>query len=335
MTTTDAPPSAGIVVIGRNEGQRLVACLQVLRTQPRPVVYVDSGSGDGSLERARELADAVLPLDPSRPFSAARARNEGAALLHERHPELSYVQFLDGDCMMLPDWLEAAEGALRAVPSTAIVLGHLQELHPNASVYNRLCALEWLAPAGVIDNYGALGGIMMVRLSVFEALGGFNTDVIAGEDSEFGLRVGAAGHQVRKLDVPMAQHDADIHRFSQWWKRAVRAGHAIGQRAHLHGAGPQRDCARERRSTWFWGVALPLWVLLTLWPTRGASALLLGGYVLLGWRIWRSRRGRGDSPADSALYARFNLLAKFANALGLIKFQWNLMRGRYRIIEYK
>ena len=335
MAMSEQPIGAGIVVIGRNEGQRLVACLNVLRSQPRPVIYVDSGSSDGSLERARDLVDAVLPLDPARPFSAARARNEGAALLRQRHPHLSYVQFLDGDCLMLPDWLEAAEGALRAVPTTAVVLGHLQELHPNASVYNRLCALEWLAPAGVISNYGALGGIMMVRLSVFEALGGFNTEVIAGEDSEFGVRVGAAGLQVRKLDVPMAQHDADIHRFSQWWTRAVRAGHAIGQRAHLHGAGPQRDCARERRSTWFWGVALPLWVLVTLWPTRGASVLLLGGYAVLGWRIWRFRRGRGDSPSDSALYTRFNLLAKFANAIGLIKFHWNLARGRYRIIEYK
>lgn len=335
MAMPESSFAAGIVVIGRNEGERLVACLQALRRQPRPVVYVDSGSSDGSVERARELVDAVLALDPSRPFSAARARNEGAALLRQRHPELGAVQFLDGDCVMLPDWLEAAEGALRAVPTTAVVLGHLQELHPNASVYNRLCALEWLAPAGVIDNYGSLGGIMMVRLSVFEALGGFNPEVIAGEDSEFGVRVGAAGHQVRKLDVPMAQHDADIHRFAQWWTRAVRAGHAIGQRSHLHGAGPQRDCARERRSTFFWGIGLPLFVILMLWPTRGASLLLLGGYGLLGWRIWRFRRGRGDSPSDSALYARFNLLAKFANGVGLVKFYSNLVRGRYRIIEYK
>lgn len=337
MTPPEAAgvPAAGVVVIGRNEGERLVACLQALRAQPRPVIYVDSGSSDGSLERARPLCDAVLPLDPAKPFSAARARNEGAALLRQRHPGLRQVQFIDGDCLMQPTWLDAAEAALDADPKLAVVIGHLQEMKPEASVYNRLCALEWQSPAGLIDNFGALGGIMMVKLAVFEQLGGFRPEVIAGEDSEFGVRVGEAGLQVRKLDVAMARHDADIHRFSQWWTRSVRAGHAIGQRAFLHGDGPLRDCARERKSTWLWGIGLPLFVLLTAWPTHGLSLLLLGGYVLLGWRIFRFRRGRGDSAADAWLYTRFNLLAKLANGRGLLRFQWNRLRGRFRIIEYK
>jgi len=337
MTSPDAAMvvAAGVVVIGRNEGERLMACLQALRAQPRPVIYVDSGSSDGSVERARPLCDAVLPLDPAKPFSAARARNEGAALLRQRHPGLRHVQFIDGDCLMQPAWLDAAEAALDADPKLAVVIGHLQEMKPEASVYNRLCALEWQSPAGLIDNFGALGGIMMVKLAVFESLGGFRPEVIAGEDSEFGVRVGESGLQVCKLDVAMARHDADIHRFSQWWTRSVRAGHAIGQRAFLHGDGPLRDCARERRSTWVWGVGLPLFVLLTAWPTHGLSLLLLGGYGLLGWRIFRFRRGRGDSIADSWLYTRFNLLAKLANGRGLLRFQWNRLRGRFRIIEYK
>ncbi|HEV8691700.1 MAG TPA: glycosyltransferase family 2 protein, partial [Ideonella sp.] len=136
-------------------------------------------------------------------------------------------------------------------------------------------------------------------------------------------------------DVPMARHDADIRRFSQWWTRAVRAGHAIGQRAFLHGSGPLRDCARERRSTWFWGIGVPLVAVLAAWPTRGLSLVLLGGYALLGWRIFRYRRGRGDSAADSWLYARYNLLAKVANGVGLLRFERNRLRGRFHIIEYK
>lgn len=335
LAPTSRAQAAGVVVIGRNEGDRLVACLQALRQQPRPVVYVDSGSSDGSVGRARALCAQVVELDPARPFSAARARNEGAQALQALAPTVRYVQFLDGDCVVGPDWLAAAEAALDADPRCAVVIGHLQERHPEASVYNRLCALEWQSPAGPVDNFGALGGLMMTRLAVFTALGGFNTDVIAGEDSEFGVRVGLAGHTVNKLDVTMASHDADIHRFGQWWTRSVRAGHAIGQRAFLHGDGPLHDCARERRSTWAWGVALPLLSLLGAWPTRGVSLLLLGGYGLLGWRIARFRLGRGDSLADAWLYARYNLLAKFANAVGLLKFQWNLARGRYRIIEYK
>ena len=245
------------------------------------------------------------------------------------------MQFLDGDCFLQPDWLKTAEAALATDPNCAAIIGHLEERRPDASIYNRLMAIEWASPAGPLENFGNLGGIMMVRLSVFEALGGFRPEFIAGEDSEFGVRIGLAGHTVRKLDTPMATHDANMHHFSQWWKRSVRSGHAIGQRAHLHANGPLRDCARERFSTFLWGIALPILVLLTLWPTGGLSLLLLGGYVLLGWRIYRYRRRRGETRDDSWLYTQYTLLGKFANGWGLLMFFANQQRGRFRIIEYK
>jgi GT2 family glycosyltransferase len=344
MTPTDAPQpqpmpppaAAGVVVIGRNEGQRLMACLNdLLHQQHRPLIYVDSGSTDGSPDKARALGATVLALDPSRPFSAARARNEGAQALLRQHPALAYVQFLDGDCLVAAGWLDAAEAALRTDEHCAIVFGHLREKYPQASIYNLLCALEWRSPSGPVANFGHLGGIMMVRRSVFEALGGFNAEVIAGEDSEFGVRVGLAGHGARKLDAPMASHDADIHRFSQWWTRSVRAGHAIGQRAQLHADDASRDCAKERRSTWFWGVMLPVAVLLAAPATKGLSLLLLAGYLTLGWRIAKYRLSVGDDQREARLYAVFTVLAKYANGLGLMKYQFNRLRGRMRIIEYK
>ena len=340
MKPLDPSPSSarslsGVVVIGRNEGERLRACLESLQGQPWLVVYVDSGSSDGSVEVAKDRCSKVVELDPASPMSAARARNEGAATLTALEPGLAFVQFLDGDCTMQPGWLDAAESALVADSNCAVVIGQLDERHPNASVYNRLCSLEWASQPGELQNYGSLGGIMMARLKVLEELGGFRPELIAGEDSEFGVRVGLAGHTAKKIAKPMAIHDADIHQFRQWWLRSVRAGHAIGQRAWLHAAGPMRDCARERRSALLWGLALPLAVVLTAWPTGGWSLMLLGGYAVLGFRIHRYRRRRGDSTSDSWLYTRYTLLAKFAEALGLLKFYWNKLRGRFHIIEYK
>jgi glycosyltransferase involved in cell wall biosynthesis len=329
------PAMAGIVVIGRNEGRRLLAVLKDLLQQHRPIVYVDSGSSDGSADNARALGIDVLALDPVRPFSAARARNEGAQMLTDRHPALTCIQFLDGDCFMAPGWLDAAEAALLADDRCAIVLGHQREERPHASVYNLLFALEWRSPSGPLSNYGHLTGNMMVRRAVFESLGGFRPEVIAGEDSEFGVRAQLAGHAARKLDLPMTVHDADMHRFSQWWMRAVRAGHAIGQRAQLHGNGPLRDCAKERRSTWFWGVGLPLAIVLAAPATHGASLLLLAGYLTLGWRIARFRLSIGDDEREARLYAAFTVLGKYANGLGLLKYHVNRLLGRVRIIEYK
>jgi GT2 family glycosyltransferase len=329
------PAGSGVVIIGRNEGERLLACLRELLPQRRPLLYVDSGSIDGSVGRARALGVPVLQLDPSRPFSAARARNEGAQALLKQHPTLAFIQFLDGDCIIAPGWLDAAEAALHHDRSCAVVFGHLQERFPQASIYNQLCALEWRSPSGPVDNVSHLVGITMVRRSVFESLGGFNSDMIAGEDPDFGVRVSLAGHGARKLDAAMASHDACIYRFSQWWKRSIRAGHAIGQRAQLHAGDSSHDGAKERRSTWFWGLVLPTVIALAAPVTKGLSLLLVLGYLVLIRRVVKFRLSLGDTGREAHLYAAFTALGKFANALGLLKYHFDRTRGRIKIIEYK
>ena len=322
--------ACAIVVIGRNEGDRLLDCLESLRCVGALVIYVDSGSSDGSAARAHPICDQVVELDPERPFSAARGRNEGFAAAMLRSPNTQWVQFLDGDCTLSPAWMRAATDALANDDQRAVVIGPLQERHPEASVYNRLCALEWKSPPGDLTNFGSLGGILLVWASVFARLGGFNENVIAGEDSEFGVRVGEAGFKITKIAMSMATHDANIHRFTQWWTRTVRSGHATGQRFSLNGSGASRDCAREHRSIIFWGLALPAAVVLLAWPTRGASLLLLVGYLVLAQRVARYRLGCGDSATDANTYARFNVLGKLAEGVGLLKFQVNRLFGRSR-----
>jgi len=326
----------GIVVIGRNEGERLRSCLAALPLDLCPVVYVDSGSTDGSLQLAMAFGARGVALDMSLPFTAGRARNEGLRALLAMAPDVEFVQFIDGDCTLMPRWLDAAGDAMAADPRRAVVIGQLSERQPDASVYNRLCALEWASPPGDLRDYGALGGIMLVRVSAFRAVGGFNPQVIAGEDSEFGVRCGLAGHVVTKLGRIMAVHDADIRSFAQWWKRAVRSGHAIGQRARLNGDGPLHDCRRDLRSALAWGLALPGTALALAPPTGGASQrVAAGGFALLAVRVYRYRRRRGDTERDAWLYARYLVLTKFAQVIGLVRFELNALRGQFRIIEYK
>jgi GT2 family glycosyltransferase len=163
----------------------------------------------------------------------------------------------------------------------------------------------------------------MMRADVFRALGGYRPEVIAGEDSELGVRMALAGYKVTRIAGLMATHDAGITRFGQWWRRAVRAGHAIGQRSYLNGSSAMHDCVHERNSALFWGIGLPL---LALSAVPG-SLLLLCAYAALWLRVWRR--------SGSALYATFLLIGKFANALGLARFYLNKLAGRYEIIEYK
>ena len=332
---TDSIATIGIVVIGRNESQRLLLSLQSMQSSNCPLIYVDSGSTDHSVSIAKPLVDSVLELDPAKPFSAARARNEGFERLTSLFPALELIQFVDGDCELSEAWLEAAKQSMLSDTGRAVVIGHLQESNPDFSIYNRLCAMEWKSPVGDVKNFGALGGIFMVRTNVFRTLGGFNTNVIAGEDSEFGVRLSLAGYRVTKINHEMAIHDANMTTFAQWWTRSVRAGHAIGQRAHLNGKTTVKDCVRERKSTLFWGILVPLLALLLLIPTDGTSTLLLLAYIALALKVYLFRRKQSESISDAIVYAKFTVLGKLANGLGLLKFYFNTLKQRYEIIEYK
>ena len=85
------------VVIGRNEGVRLIRCLDSMkRADLRRIVYVDSGSTDGSIAEAESRGVEVLRLDLSVPFTAARARNAGLDRLRRQGGvRADLVQFID------------------------------------------------------------------------------------------------------------------------------------------------------------------------------------------------------------------------------------------------
>src|SRR5205085_11044424 len=259
------------VVIGRNEGGPLAPSLRSVQAGGLPVVYVDSGSNDGSPAVARDLDVPVVELDPARPFSAARGRNEGVREMLKHWPDTEFVLFLDGDCVLDPAFPEGALATFEDNPDCAIVTGHLSERAPEASVYNRLCAIEWRGPAGRMEHMNGLGGIMIARVSAFRDVGGFNEQAIAGEEPDLGVRLSLAGYSLVKIDQAMATHDAQILTFGQWWTRAVRGGHALAHRYARHGRTRFHDGRRELLSALFWGFALPAVVLLLLVPTRGLS----------------------------------------------------------------
>ena len=323
------------VVIGRNEGGRLLPSLQSVHAAGLPVVYVDSGSTDGSPAVAAKMGVPVVELDPARPFSAGRGRNEGLQEVLRLWPGIPFVMFLDGDCVLDAGFPAAAERAFDENPDCAIVTGHLAERHPEASVYNRLCSIEWASPPGLIRNMSALGGIMAVRVSMFLDVNGFNERAIAGEEPDLGVRLGLAGYAMIKIDHPMATHDAHMFTFRQWWIRAVRGGHALAHRFATHGNTHYREGRRELLSALFWGLALPLAILVLIWPTRGMSLLLIAAYGFIAWRVYRYYLRSGASPADAWLVSRFNIYSRFAHMIGVLRYCLNRLRGRFHIIEYK
>ena len=320
----------GIVVIGRNEGERLRCCLNSVLAPTRPLVYVDSGSTDGSVALASALGAAVHALDMRQPFTAARARNEGVRQLRNLSASIEFVQFVDGDCEVVAGWLAAATAFLDRHPDVAAVCGRLRERHPERSVYNLLCDLEWNTPVGEAK---ASGGIVMMRMTAWDQVHGFRDELIAGEEPELGVRLRAKGWRIWRLDTEMAWHDAAMTRFGQWWTRCTRAGFAYAEGVRLHGAPPERHWVREMRSALIWGMAIPLMLL--------ASGAAMAPWALLGFliyplqvlRLWLrgSTANRGRSAS-----AFFFVAGKLPESVGVIK-SW-LQRVRRRqatLIEYK
>ncbi len=318
----------GVVAIGRNEGKRLQACLASL--QGYLVTYVDSGSTDGSQAMAQEYGAKVVELDMSQPFSAARARNAGLIELRKTVPSIEFVQFIDGDCVIVEDWIETAYRFLDENPQYAVVCGRRREMSPNTSIYNKLCDMEWDTPPG---DAVACGGDALMRVAALEESGPFNHRIIAGEEPELCERLRNAGWKIRRLSTEMSLHDASMTTFSQWWKRSVRTGYGASLCSTEYGLAGFRRIAR---SAMVWGIAVPLAVLVLAPFTYGLCLLLLASYPVLCLRAYRYARERQFSLTDSRLYAFFCVLGKFPQAQGVLRFWWGKLRSKpSEIIEYK
>lgn len=326
VQTTVTKPIVGAVIIGRNEGSRLVTALDAARPQVDILIYVDSGSTDNSIEEAKARDAEVILLDTSVPFTAARARNAGFEALMQRSAAADYVQFIDGDCALHDGWIARAATFLDAHPDIAAVCGRRRERFPQATLYNRLTDLEWAASKP--GEVRACGGDVLMRTRPLQEAGGYNPALIAGEEPELCVRLRKAGWRIWRLDEDMTWHDADMTQFGQWWNRARRAGHAYAEGAALHGAPPERHYVPQLKRAVLWGLCLPL-VILCLLPLIGPWALALA-------LLWPLRVARLVHAGQDVQHATFLVLANFAEAAGVLTYVGRRLTGRQRhLIEYK
>lgn len=321
----------GVVVIGRNEGERLIRCLQSLSGKGLVVVYVDSGSTDDSMNEATKLGAQALALDMNVPFTAARARNAGFQHLMQISPNLKYVQFVDGDCEVVQNWIDQGVDFLDSHQQYAVVCGRRRERHPEHSIYNLMCDLEWDTPIGETK---ACGGDALMRVNAFREIGGYRVQLIAGEEPELCVRLRSAGWKIWRLDAEMVLHDAAMTKFSQWWKRNIRSGHAFAEGAYLHGAPPERHWVKESRRSLIWGLGIPVTIILSLLFCWQCGLIIILIYPLQLIRL--SIRNKNESKPHPWQLASFNLLGKFAELCGQLRFHYQRVFGKtMQLIEYK
>ena len=326
-------PRLSIVIIGRNEGDRLVSCLQSVGSicAEAELIYVDSASTDGSSQVAGDFGAQVIVLHGGIQ-TAARARNAGW-----QRALAPYVLFLDGDTILNQDFPAAALKVLESEPSAAAVWGHRRELHPEHSLYNRVLDLDWIYPAGITEY---CGGDVVMRLSALAEIEGYDPSLIAGEEPELCRRLRARGYRIVHIDFPMTRHDLNMMRFSQYWRRAERAGHAyaeISDRFRRSGD-PMwlRESNRNLLSGGFWigwlPVSLMVGALRSLWIIPWLALLPL----LSARSAWKARYKAPGQTMLLLLYGLHSHLQHIPILIGQLKYFLGRHSGEEpKQIEYK
>lgn len=329
-------PWLSVVVIGRNEGDRLERCLQSVKAMrgaegPVELIYVDSASTDDSVDRAAKLGARVLEVRPDRP-SAALGRNAGW-----REARSNFVLFLDGDTVLDPDFPAAALEEMKD-PAVAVVWGHRREIHPERSLYNRVLDLDWIYPPGVSDF---CGGDAVMRKASLEAAGGFDATLIAGEEPELCQRIRSLGQVILHIDRPMTGHDLAMTEWRQYWRRAVRAGHAYAEVSErLAGSEFPLWSAESRgnirRALILAGLLAAGVAAALIWQSFSPLVVALALYAVLilrtAWKSrWKSRNG-----LTLLLYAVHSQFQHIPIFLGQMGYRRDKRRGeKRRLIEYK
>jgi cellulose synthase/poly-beta-1,6-N-acetylglucosamine synthase-like glycosyltransferase len=325
-------PKLSVVIIGRNEGERLERCIRsaqgIAGWAPAEILYVDSGSTDGSCDLAARLGATVLALSPGA-FTAARARNLGW-----RHAAGDLILFLDGDTILNSDFPLAALAELQKDSTNAAAWGHRREICPCLSIYVRVLDLDWVyAPGETLY----CGGDVLIRRTALEAVNGFDETLIAGEEPEMCRRMRNAGWHIQHIDHPMTLHDLAITRFSQYWRRSQRAGYAFAAISSRFRGTPDPMWLADSRRNYVRGI---FWLISPI--AALAASIVLGSLLPLAfWLLlllafaartaWQSR-WKGASASTLFLFGVHSHLQQIPILFGQSQFLFNQNKA---LMEYK
>jgi cellulose synthase/poly-beta-1,6-N-acetylglucosamine synthase-like glycosyltransferase len=315
---------AGCVVIGRNEGERLGRALRAAVPCFAATFYVDSNSSDGSRELAASTGATVVALETG-PYTPARGRKVGLDELVKARPELEFVQFIDGDCLLEPDWVKIALEYLDEHPKVGAVFGRRREERVRESLYSRLMDIDWEHPPGSVTNFG---GDALVRTRPLLEAGSWSSDTINAEDIDASLRLRKLGYDIVRLATPMTLHDARMTRFGEYFRRAVRAGYGYLEVGLRYRHGPGRFLLRRAASALFYAGVVPVAVVVL--AVSRSIFVVVPLFLLLRVLVVTTlaARRRGADLGTAVTYAVFNLICKAGSLWGSLRFVLDRLQSR-------
>lgn len=253
MARRDSPALVSVVVPVLDEARWLPVQLEALAAQtythPWELVIADNGSGDGSLEIAKEWQPrfpvARIVHAPERRL-ASYARNVGAA---EARGE--FLAFTDADDQAEPDWLERMVAAALEGDVVAGDIGRHRLNAPRVAAWHPVPPRERALTGFRYLSY-ASGSNTGIWADVFRDLHGFDVERPAGEDIELSWRAQIAGYRL------VLAPDAIVNERYRTSVRELGRQHYFYGKAgpHLYqayrGHGLPRPRARDSARTYAW-----------------------------------------------------------------------------------
>ncbi|MEQ1929484.1 MAG: AAA family ATPase [Parvularculaceae bacterium] len=301
------------------------------------LVFVAQSSDQESIEAARRAGVDVVEV-ADRALTFGRARNAGYRQLKKRRPALNYVQFIDSDVALDPQWLSAAAKFMDRRPEVAAIEGKIRFENEASSVFARMAAIDANGESGETDTVGAN---LFVRADAFEGAGGFRGDLMVNETRDLCIRLRRRGAHIWRLDADMGIAGARSGGLAAHWESAVRRGFEFAHGAALHGAAPDRLFISERARALVWGALLPAMIVLGaiggalfavfLSPLTNpillaVGALAVGALVYL-IKFVVTAAGLGSRPAAWP-YAFWSTLGRTPEAAGIFRYFFGGARPR-------
>ena len=276
-----------VIVIGKNEGSRLDACLSsiksALRLLKHEIIYVDSRSTDDSIARAKAHGARCFLLSDER-TTAGLGRFVGT-----KEASGEYLLFLDGDMELMPGFCENAMMTLAARDAQG-VCGIREDVYmKNGKIAGRNenyfgCTHERVCPE--------FGGAVFLKADALQMAGGWSPDTIACEEAELHARLRAKGCQVIEIPVPMIRHTDAVRDDRSMWnaifsRRRLGEGQAL-RCAMSHGK-PSAYIHHENEKFLLYSIDWMCVILIVLLGIYGLLGALFLQMVQLGRFLARNR----------------------------------------------
>ena len=262
-----------VVIPVKNGGSDLTRCVEAIRRQKVEheveIVVIDSGSSDGSRERARALGAQVFEIPPEE-FGHGHARNVGAARARG-----DVLVFTSQDAYAADDrWLATLVGPLGSEPDLAGIYGR-QIAHDGAKPPERYFLDFMYRPephtkrASNPDDISiATTHFSNVNSAIPRALWSehpFADDLIMSEDQEWSRRMLLAGYAIRYEPRAAVRHSHDYSipgAFCRFFDSGVSAERSFVGEASSSSVVLRQEGVRYARGeiSWLWRTGKRRWI---------------------------------------------------------------------------